>query len=107
MWLLCSWPLLKKTLSERINFHLFIEDPGRRFVDETLTIMPNIAAASNFFDTLNNAQTFVKSPMETAGIQWRAPISGYPVAEPIASNIASSRRSVSLGAAQKTGREKN
>lgn len=37
----------------------------RRYVDDTLTIMPNIATASNFLDTLNKAHSSVKFTMET------------------------------------------
>ena len=34
----------------------------RRYVDDTLTIMPNMAAASGFLDTLNLAHSSVNSP---------------------------------------------
>ena len=37
----------------------------RRYVDDTLTIMPNMAAASGFLDTLNLAHSSVKFTMET------------------------------------------
>ena len=37
----------------------------RRYVDDTLTIMPNIDTASNFLDTLNKAHSSVKFTMET------------------------------------------
>ena len=37
----------------------------RRYVDDTLTIMPNIETASNFLDTLNKAHSSVKFMMET------------------------------------------
>ena len=37
----------------------------RRYVDHTLTIMPNIETASNFLDTLNKAHSSVKFTMET------------------------------------------
>ena len=37
----------------------------RRYVDDTLTIMPNIATASNFLDTLNKAHSSVKFTMKT------------------------------------------
>jgi len=38
----------------------------RRYVDDTLTIMPNIETAfGNFLDTLNKAHPFVKFTMET------------------------------------------
>ena len=37
----------------------------RRYVDDTLTIMPNIETASNFLDTLNKAHSSVKFTMET------------------------------------------
>ena len=37
----------------------------RRYVDDTLTIMPNIATASNFLYTLNRAHSSVKFTMET------------------------------------------
>ena len=37
----------------------------RRYVDDTLIIMPNIATASNFLDMLNKAHSSVKFPMET------------------------------------------
>ena len=37
----------------------------RRYVDDTLTIMPNMAAASGFLDTLNLARSSVKFTMET------------------------------------------
>ena len=57
----------------------------RRYVEDTLTIMPNIETASNFLDTLNQAHFSVKFTMETA-CKWNAPISGYPVAESIATN---------------------
>ena len=36
----------------------------RRYVDDTLTIMPNIATGSNFLDTLNKAHFTVKFTME-------------------------------------------
>ena len=56
-----SCPPSKKTSSERVNFPFFY----RRYVDDTLTIMPNIAKASNFLDTLNKAHSSVKFTMET------------------------------------------
>ena len=37
----------------------------RRYVDDTLTIMPNMAAASSFLNTLNLAHSSVKFTMET------------------------------------------
>ena len=37
----------------------------RRYVDDTLPIMPNIATASNFLDTLNKTHSSVKFMMET------------------------------------------
>lgn len=37
----------------------------QRYVDDTLTIMPNIATASNFLDTFNKAHSSVKFTMET------------------------------------------
>ena len=37
----------------------------RRYVDDTLTIMPSIETASNFLDTLNKAHSSVKFTMET------------------------------------------
>ena len=37
----------------------------RRYVDDTLTNMPNIETASNFFDTPNKAHSSVKFTMET------------------------------------------
>ena len=37
----------------------------RRYVDDTLTIMPNIDTASNFLDKLNKAHSSVKFTMET------------------------------------------
>ena len=37
----------------------------RRYVDDALTIMPNMAAASSFLDTLNLAHSSVKFTMET------------------------------------------
>ena len=55
----------------------------RRYVDDTLTIMPNIETASNFLDTLNKAHSSVKIH-DGNRMPWNAPISGYPVAESIA-----------------------
>ena len=57
---MCSCLTSKKTLSERVNSLLSIED-----VDDTVTIMPNIETASNFLDTLNQAHFSVKFTMET------------------------------------------
>ena len=37
----------------------------RRYVDDNLTIMPNIATESNLLDTLNKAYSSVKFTMET------------------------------------------
>ena len=37
----------------------------RRYVDDTLTIMPNTETSSNFLDTLNQAHFSVKFTMET------------------------------------------
>ena len=37
----------------------------RRYVDDTLTVMPNIETASNFLDTLNKAHFSVNFTMET------------------------------------------
>ena len=37
----------------------------RRYVDDTLTIMPSIETASSFLDTLNKAHSSVKFTMET------------------------------------------
>ena len=37
----------------------------RKYVDDTLTIMPSIETASNFLDTLNQAHFPVKFTMET------------------------------------------
>ena len=37
----------------------------RRYVDDTLTILPNVGTASNFLDTLNKAHSSVKFTMET------------------------------------------
>ena len=37
----------------------------RRYVDDTLTIMPNIETAANFLDTLNKAHSSVKFTTET------------------------------------------
>ena len=37
----------------------------RRYVNDTFTIMPNIATASNFLDTLNKTHSSVKFTMET------------------------------------------
>ena len=37
----------------------------RRYVDDTLTIMPNIETASNFLDTRNKAHSSIQFMMET------------------------------------------
>ena len=37
----------------------------RRYVDDTLTIMPNIETASNLLDTLNKAYSSAKFTIET------------------------------------------
>ena len=62
-------PLLANVFMSHIEENLEREDklPAfyRRYVDNMLTIMPNIETASNFLDTLNKAHSSVKFMMET------------------------------------------
>ena len=65
-------PLLANVLMSHIEENLEREDKlpffYRRYVDDTLTIMPNIAIASKFLDTLNQAHfklISLKFTMET------------------------------------------
>ena len=62
-------PLLANVFMSHIEENLEREDklPSfyRRYVDDTLTIMPNIETAFNFLDTLNKAHSSVKFTMET------------------------------------------
>ena len=62
-------PLLANVFMSHIEENLEREDklPSfyRRYVDDTLTIMPNIETASNFLNTLNRAHPSVKFTMET------------------------------------------
>ena len=62
-------PVLANIFMSHIEENLEREDklPSfyRRYVDDTLTIMPIIETASNFLDTLNKAHSSVKFTMET------------------------------------------
>ena len=62
-------PLLANVFMSHIEENLEREDklPSfyRRYVDDTLTIMPNIETASNFLNTLNKAHSSIKFTMET------------------------------------------
>ena len=53
--------LIEENLEREGKLHSFY----RRYVDDTLTIMPNIETASNFPDTLNKAHSSVKFMTET------------------------------------------
>ena len=61
-------PLLANVLMSSIEESLEREGKlphfYRRFVDDTLTIVPDVATATNFLDTLNNAHSSVKFTME-------------------------------------------
>ena len=63
-------PLLANVLMSHIEENLDQEGKlpwsfDRRYIDDTLTVMPNIETASNFLDTLNKAPFSVKFTMET------------------------------------------
>ena len=63
-------PLLANVLMSHIEENLDQEGKlpwsfDRRYIDDTLTVMPNIGRASNFLDTLNKASFSVKFTMET------------------------------------------
>ena len=79
-------PLLANVFMSLIEENLEREGKLPSFyVDDTLTIMPNIETASNFLDTLNKAHSSVNFTRGNR-LQWNAPISGYPVTESIATN---------------------
>ena len=62
-------PFLTNVFMSRIEVNLErggkLSSFNRRYVNDTLTIMPNIETASNFLDTLNKAHSSVKFTMET------------------------------------------
>ena len=62
-------PLLTNVFMSRIEVNLErggkLSSFNRRYVNGTLTIMPNIETASNFVDALNKAHSSVKFTMET------------------------------------------
>ena len=62
-------PLLANVFMSHIEENLEREgklpSSYRRYVEDTLTIMPNIETASNFLDTLNKAHSSIKFTMET------------------------------------------
>ena len=52
------------SLEEKLELEGKLPDYYRRNVDDTLTIMPNIAAATDFLNTLNHAHPSVSFTME-------------------------------------------
>ena len=56
----------------------------RRYVDDTLTVMADVASATDFLDTLNNAHSSVKFTMEIE-LAMDAPLARHPVTQPIPS----------------------
>ena len=57
-------PLLANVFMSHIEREDKLPSFYRRYLDDTLTIMPNIETASNFLDTLNKAHSSVKFTME-------------------------------------------
>ena len=77
-------PLLANVFMSHLEREDKLPSFYRRYLDDTLTIMPNIETASNFLDTINKA--FLRKIHDGNRMQWNAPISGYPVAESIAAD---------------------
>ena len=52
------------SLEEKLELEGKLPDYYRRYVDDTLTIMPNIPTATDFLNTLNHAHSSVSFTME-------------------------------------------
>ena len=59
--LLVSYQLIQRNLEQEGKLPSFFQ----RCADDTLTITPNVAIASNFRDTLNNVSSYIKVMMVT------------------------------------------
>ena len=57
-------PVFMSSLEEKLELEGKLPDYYRRYVDDTLTIMPNITTATDFLNTLNHSHPSVSFTME-------------------------------------------